>query len=150
MKKLLSILLCSVLLLVSCSTGKAMEKEAVKSTLEIHEGRYFDSRVYTESSTLTTYYEVMVSNVTETSFDFTFYEVDRATNDKKIILDTNTAIFIEDGTKAVFYGEDQTFNFTFPDGHESHPVITDMQISGFDLFEGLNFFNNSIPGYEFG
>ena len=176
MKKILILLVLTSLFLFSCSLVNDEKKESsslpenliieddnsksnennlsinspVSSKLQLYEGRYFDSKVYTEGPKLTHYFEVIISNITETSFDFSFYEVDKYTNEKKIIFHTNTAIFIEDGTFAAFYGKDYTLNFTFPDGHESHPVVTDMKISGFPPLEGLTFLNNGIPGHEFG
>ncbi|MBW6411527.1 hypothetical protein [Clostridium weizhouense] len=69
---------------------------------------------------------------------------------KKVIFLTNTAYFTGDGTKATFYGNDYTLNFTFPNNHDAYPVVTDMEIFGFKGLEGKTYVNNGIPGHEFG
>lgn len=97
-----------------------------------------------------TYCEVSISNVTDTSFDFTVYEVvDSQKVEKKVSFLKNTAVFIDDGTTAAFYGNDYTLNFTFPNNHNALPDVTDINISGFDILEGNTYSNNGIPGHEF-
>lgn len=120
-----------------------------QSKVQLYEGVYFDVKRFGEVQ-LKNYCEVIISNITETSFDFTVYQVDLDKYEREIIFNTNTAIFIKDGTVAAFYGKDYTLNFTFPDNHESHPVVTDMKISGFAPLEGKTYVNSGIPGHEFG
>ncbi|SQC02059.1 hypothetical protein [Clostridium tetanomorphum] len=98
---------------------------------------------------LKTYCEVAISNITDTSFDFTIYEVDAKTENKKVIFLTNTAVFTGDGTKAAFYGKNYTLHFTFPDNHKAYPAVTDMEISGFEPLKSRTYVNNGVPGHEF-
>ena len=124
----------------------------VNSKVKLYEGIYFDARRYGENI-LKNYCEVVISNITNTSFDFTVYEVnklDGKKEDKKVIFLTNTAVFTGDGMKATFYGKNYTLNFTFPNYHHAYPAVTDMEISGFEPLKGKTYVNNGIPGHEFG
>ena len=124
----------------------------VNSKVKLYDGTYFDARRYGENI-LKNYCEVVISNITNTSFDFTVYEVnklDGKKENKKVIFLTNTAVFTGDGMKATFYGNDYTLNFTFPNYHHAYPAVTDMEISGFKPLEGKTYVNNGIPGHEFG
>lgn len=124
----------------------------VNSKVKLYDGAYFDNR-YFGDNILKNYCEVVISNITNTSFDFTVYEVnnlDGKKEDKKVIFLTNTAVFTGDGMKATFYGNSYTLNFTFPNNHNSYPAVTDMEISGFKPLEGKTYVNNGIPGHEFG
>ena len=120
----------------------------VNSKVKLHDGIYFDNRSFGDNI-LKNYCEVVISNVTNTSFDFTVYEVDRKTENRKVIFLTNTAVFTGDGMKATFCGNNYTLNFTFPDYHKAYPAVTDMEISGFKPLEGNTYVNNGIPGHEF-
>ncbi|MCY6485541.1 hypothetical protein OW763_14495 [Clostridium aestuarii] len=119
--------------------------------LKLCEGAYRDERIFGGDPILKVknYCEVVISNVTNTSFDFTVYEVDRKTENRKVIFLTNTAVFTGDGTEATFHGNNYTLHFTFPDDHGAYPVVTDIKISGFEPLEGKTYVNNGIPGYEF-
>lgn len=130
------------------SITQAAKNPAVKGKVKLYEGIYFDNKRFGETF-LKNYCEISISNITDTSFDFTIYQVDAEKNDKKVIFMKNTAIFIGDGTKAAFYGKDYTLNFTFPNNHNAYPVVTDMVISGFTPLEGKTYVNNGIPGHEF-
>lgn len=125
----------------------------VNSKVKLYAGTYFDDGVYGEESKKN-YCEVVISNITNTSFDFTVYQVkvnvSNGKKDRKVIFLKNTAVFIGDGTKAAFYGKNYTLNFTFPNYHHAYPVVTDMEISGFQPLEGNDYVNNGIPGHEFG
>lgn len=126
------------------------ETTKVKGKVQLYEGSYRDARCYITQPMLKSYNEVIISNVTDTSFDFTSYQVvDAEKGEKKIIFHKNTAIFIGDGTIAAFYGKDYTLNFTFPNYHLALPAVTDIEISGFDPLEGNTYVNNGIPGHEF-
>jgi len=110
--------------------------------LKLYEGTYWDERCLGDNILkLKSYCEVVISNVTNTSFDFTVYEIDRETENKKVIFLKNTAVFTDDGTKSTFYGNDHTLNFTFPS-------LTEIKISGFKPLEGKTYLNNKIPGHE--
>lgn len=124
----------------------------VNSKVKLYEGTYFDNRRFGDNI-LKNYCEVLISNVTNTSFDFTVYEVntlDGKKETKKVIFLTNTAIFTGNGGSATFYGNNYTLNFTFPNNHNAYPAVTDMEVSGFQSLEGKTYVNNGIPGHEFG
>lgn len=131
------------------------ENTTVKAKVQVYAGSYFDSKCYGENRP-NPYNEVVISNITDTSFDFTVNELEytdiknSAKQTRKLIFKTNTAVFIEDGTKAAFYGKDYTLIFTFPNDHGAFPVVTDMKITGFKPLEGNTYLNNGIPGHEFG
>ena len=127
------------------------QKDSVKSKVKLHEGIYFDDKCFGENA-LKDYCEIEISNVTDTSFDFTVYEVNVTDEkeDRKMIFLKNTAVFTGTGTEAAFYGKDYTLSFTFPDNHRAYPVVTDMQVSGFKKLEGKTYVNNRIQGHEFG
>lgn len=125
------------------------ETAKVSGKVKLYEGTYFDDRRFGDNI-LENFCEVAISNVRDNSFDFTIYQVDTKTKEKKVIFLTNTAVFIGDGTKAAFYGKNYTLNFTFPNNHGAYPVVTDMKVSGFQPLEGKTYVNNGIPGHEFG
>lgn len=166
--KLVSILCISMIfILAGCSTSDKKvndkrteenldnnlqnEKDTIKSKVKLYEGTYFDDKCFGENA-LRDYCEIEISNVTDTSFDFTVYEVNMSEEkeDKNIIFNKNTAVFEGSGAEAAFYGTDYTLSFTFPDNHLVYPIVTDMQVSGFKPLEGGTYVNNSIPGHEFG
>lgn len=124
------------------------EEDKVRGKVKLYEGTYFDDRNFGDNI-LETYCQVAISNVTDTSFDFTVYELDGKTEEKKVIFLTNTAVFTGDGTEAAFYGKNHTLHFTFPDDRGAYPVVIEIKISGFEPLEGKIYVNNGIPGYEF-
>lgn len=126
----------------------SQDKKEVIGKVKLYDGIYFDDRRFGDTI-LKNYCEVKISNITDTSFDFTVYEVDESGN-KKVIFNTNKAVFIDDGTKAAFYGKKYTLYFTFPNKHNAEPIVTDIEISGFEPLEGNTYVNNGIPGHEFG
>ena len=127
------------------------QKDSVKSKVKLHEGIYFDDKCFGENA-LKDYCEIEISNVTDTSFDFTVYKVNASNQkeDRKIIFLKNTAVFMRSGTEAAFYGNDYNLSFTFPDNHLAYPIVPDIQVSGFKPLEGGTYVNNRIPGHEFG
>lgn len=124
----------------------------VSSKVKLYEGIYFDDEVYKSTDhLLKQYYEIAISNVKATSFDFTIYKmIDSEKKIKKVVFLTNTAVFTDNGTKAAFYGKNYTLHFTFPNYHHAYPIVTDMEVSGFKELEGKTYVNNAIPGHEFG
>ena len=118
----------------------------------LYEGTYFAKEVYKMAADLGDgiYCEIDISNITDTSFDFTVYEVNESEETRSMIFKTHTAVFQGDGTTAVYNGKEYTLNFTFPDYHTSLPHVTDMEVTGFALLEGETYMNNSVPGHEFG
>ena len=138
---------------VEGENNNSQNKDEVIGKVKLYEGIYFDDRRFGDTI-LNNYCEVEITNITDTSFDFTVYEVNgpgvEGEKNKKVIFLTNTAVFIEDGMKAAFYGKEYTLNFTFPNYHNAEPIVTDIEISGFEPLEGHDYVNNGIPGHEFG
>lgn len=126
-------------------------EDKVIGKVKLFDGIYFDDRRFGDNI-LKNYCEIEISNITDTSFDFTVYEVNGPEGEKnrKVIFLTNTAVFIDDGMKAAFYGKKYTLDFTFPNKHNAEPIVTDIEISGFEPLEGRTYVNNGIPGHEFG
>ena len=129
------------------------KEKAVKAQIKVYEGCYFDESVYQytdpeKDPSSFVYCEIIVSNVTDTSFEFEVNEITYVTGEKEVIFPKTTAVFIEDGTKAAYYGEDQTFYFEFPGKEDEFPKI--IKVSGFEKLEGNTYMNNSIPGHESG
>jgi outer membrane murein-binding lipoprotein Lpp len=136
-------------------TQKTTETENTKANVQLYEGTYFDEGVYqyvdipaTESPFV--YCNILISNITDTSFDFAIFETVMATNESTVIFPTSTAFFTGDGTEAIFNGKDQTLHFEFPKDQDLYPIIRDMKVTGFSKLEGNTYINNSIPGHEAG
>ena len=127
-------------------SGETME--AVQAKVNVYEGEYRYEYVMT-GLVVPEYYKVKVSNVTDTSFDFTIYYLNETEGAEEVVFRTHTAVFVGDGMEAVYDGVDYYLTFTFPDYHEAYPDATDMEISGYGPVEGMTFSNNSIPGHEF-
>lgn len=135
---------------VKTQDNVSQNKTGVIGKVKLYDGIYFDDRRFGDNI-LNKYFVVKIFNITDTSFDFTVYEVnDSDEKNKKLFILTNTAVFIGDGTQAAFYGSKYTLNFTFPNNHNALPIVTDIEISGFDPLEGKTYVNNGIPGHEFG
>ncbi|WP_343207890.1 hypothetical protein [Anaerolentibacter hominis] len=128
-------------------------KEPVERA-KLYEGIYFDDDVYRyasgEEEPPEYFYQISIANVTDTSFDFIVYKYYEATDKEEKVLDKNTAVMSEDGTKAVCESGDKTITFTFPDNHNAYPDVTDLEVTGIDFLKGKTFVNNNIPGHEFG
>lgn len=129
----------------------SQNKNEVIGKVKLYDGIYFDDRRFGDNI-LKNYCEVEIFNITDTSFDFTIYEVNESDGEKnrKVIFLTNKAVFIGDGMTAAFYGNKYTLDFTFPNKHNAEPIVTDIEISGFEPLEGKTYVNNGIPGHEFG
>ncbi|RFZ76972.1 hypothetical protein DS742_21095 [Lacrimispora amygdalina] len=131
------------------------ESDHVKANVQLYEGTYFDEGVYKyvdipAAESPFVYCEIMISNITDTSFDFSISETVMATDESTIIFPTSTAYFTGDGTEAAYIGKDQTLHFEFPHDQDLYPIIRDMKVTGFPKLEGNNYINNSIPGHEAG
>nr|WP_288824430.1 hypothetical protein [uncultured Clostridium sp.] len=136
-------------------TAKETETSHVKANVQLYEGTYFDEGVYKyvdipAAESPFVYCEIMISNITDTSFDFSISETVMATDESTIIFPTSTAYFTGDGTEAAYIGKDQTLHFEFPHDQDLYPIIRDMKVTGFPKLEGNNYINNSIPGHEAG
>lgn len=120
---------------------------------KIFGGNYFDESVYKyidipESESPLVYCEILISNITDNSFDFIIYEIVMATGERKVLMSTSSAEFQENGSNAICHGENLTLYFTFPDDQETFPKH--LKISGLEQTEGKIYINNTIPGHESG
>src|SRR5699024_8710637 len=115
-----------------------------------YEGDYQDTHLYGSADIpMEGAYIVKTSNITDISFDFTIYYLDFDTQQENLVFRTHTAVFVEDGMKAVYDGQEYYLTFTFPDYRHSHPDVTDMEIIGYGPVEGVTFANNNVPGHQF-
>ena len=160
MKKLMLALVCG-LLLTACapadtgsgSVSAVQPAPGVPAQVEMHEGMYDDENTYgcrpefiqDDKYVQPDYYGVEVTNVTETSFDFTLYLYEGEDEKRPNEVTSGTAHFVEDGRKAVC--EDLTF--VFPNEWNSLPTVVDFRIQGFEPAAEVLFVNNDIPGYQF-
>lgn len=122
--------------------------------MRIYEATYFAEAVYRNVNLETEwppYCEIDISNVTDTSFDFTVYQVtNHQEHQRDLIFKTHTAVFNGDGTTAVYNGQEYTLNFTFTNNRHSLPDVTEIQVTGFAPLEGETYLYNQVPGHEFG
>lgn len=137
------------------ASGPEAPAAAVPAKVQLYEGVYFDERVYgymggPESESPLVYCELLISNVTDSSFDFSIDEKIMATGETRQVLPKGTAVFTGDGMQAVYHSDETQLTFTFPDHHKAHPAAADVEITGMDILEGNNYVNNQIPGHEFG
>ena len=122
--------------------------EAVQAKVKVYEGDYQDTHLYGSADIpMEGAYIVKTSNITDISFDFTIYYLDFDTQQENLVFRTHTAVFVEDGMKAVYDGQEYYLTFTFPDYRHSHPDVTDMEIIGYGPVEGVA--NNNVPGHQF-
>ena len=94
------------------------------------------------------YDEVTVSNITDTTFDFTVTRRDFETDETEIIIPVSTAYINEDMTSATYTGEDYTLTFDFSYRGNPLPTVLFIKVWGMDSLEGILFYNNNIPGFE--
>lgn len=133
------------------SGAENSEETGVPAKVKIYEATYFAEAVYRNVNLETEwppYCEIDISNVTDTSFDFTVYQI--TNNERELIFKTHTAVFNGDGTTAVYNGQEYTLNFTFPNSRNSLPDVTEIQVTGFAPLEGETYLYNQVPGHEFG
>lgn len=138
----------------SDSGTESQEETGVPAKVRIYEATYFAEAVYRNVNLETEwppYCEIDISNVTDTSFDFTVYQVtNHQEHQRDLIFKTHTAVFNGDGTTAVYNGQEYTLNFTFPNDRHSLPDVTEIQVTGFAPLEGETYLYNQVPGHEFG
>ena len=138
----------------SDSGTESQEETGVPAKVRIYEATYFAEAVYRNVNLETEwppYCEIDISNVTDTSFDFTVYErTFDGEPQRNLIFKTHTAVFNGDGTTAVYNGQEYTLNFTFTNNRHSLPDVTEIQVTGFAPLEGETYLYNQVPGHEFG
>lgn len=131
------------------------ETTAVQTKINVYEGEYMQEQLRSGDPDVGNKgYIVKTSNITSTSFDFSIYyfqyHFDTNQETEDLVFRKHIAVFVEDGTKAVYDGKDYDLTFTFPDQSNTYPDAVYMQISGYEPVEGLTFSNSQIPGHEFG
>lgn len=129
----------------------AQDVTPVNAQYQVYAGTYYDMNIYeatAEGGESDSYCQIEVSNITDQTFDFAVYQL--TDGNKQMILDTRTATFVEDGTKAVSEKDGTNLVFTFPDNWNALPKVVEMQVSGLDVLEENSYVNNNVPGYEFG
>lgn len=138
---------------VGAHTAKAVMPEG--GQLQLYEVTYTDrrsrdwySRDREEMKGYYIYDEITVSNITDTTFDFTVTWSDPETGETGTIIPNSTAYINEDQTSATYTGEDYTLTFDFLYMYNPLPVVLYIRLWGADELEGLLFYNNNIPGYE--
>ena len=120
----------------------------------IYEGCYFDSGVYpywvgdVPIEPDTTYCEIWISNVTDTSFEFAIDEIVMETEERTELLPSGTAEIRDNGRTAVYKDENMTLTFSFPS--EPHSFPKDLMVTGMDKLEGNTYMNKDSPGHESG
>ena len=129
--------------------------EAVQAKVNVYGGEYMQEQLRSGDPDVGSKgYIVKTSNITATSFDFSIYyfeyHFDTNQETEDLVFRNHTAVFTEDGTKAVYDGKDYDLTFTFPDKSNTLPDDVYMQISGYAPVEGLTFSNSDIPGHKFG
>ena len=124
--------------------------EGVAATVRLQAITYVDFHNNTRE-TDDPWYNLVVSNVTQTTFDFTIYKIspDPDKEVSELVFRTHTAVFTGSGDTARYDGEKYTLNFSFPNDHGAAPDVTVIRISGFAMVEGREFLNSGVPGYEF-
>ena len=127
---------------------------AVPAQYRLYEVTYGDSRGYTgltlEDGLPEDRYEIEISNVTSTSFDFSI--IHRNWVEDKILdkpIENATAIFVGDGTEARYLDGEFDLVFMFPDNHSALPDAADIEVHGYEPMEGKTYLYNGIPGHEF-
>ena len=138
---------------VGAHTAKAVMPEGEQ--LKLYEVTYTDrrsrdwySRDREEMKGYYIYDEITVSNITDTTFDFTVTWSDPETEESGVIIPLSTAYINEDQISATYTGEDYVLTFDFSYMYNPLPVVLYIRLWGVDELEGLLFYNNNIPGYE--
>ena len=107
----------------------------------VHDPEYTGSYIYNE---------LTISNITDTTFDFTVTSRNYETDETEVVIPLSTAYFNEDMISATYSGEDYTLTFDFTDTVNPLPIVLSINLWGVDSLEGISFYNNNIPGYEAG
>lgn len=129
-------------------------EQAVQAKRKVYAGEYLQEQLRSgDAESGRKGYIVKTSDITATSFDFSIYsyafDFEAGQEKEDLVFRKHTAVFVEDGTKAVYDGKEYDLTFTFPDNSGTRPDAVYMQISGYEPVEGLTFSNSNIPGHEF-
>ena len=123
----------------------------VPAKYKLYERTYSDSISFGElDNPPDYYYEITVSNITDTSFDFALVRSAWAAEpDISETVFSGIAVFVGDGTVARYKDETYDLTFSFPDTFHALPDIVCIELSGFEPMEDSLFACSSIPGHEF-
>ena len=94
------------------------------------------------------YDELTISNITDTTFDFTVTWRNPETEETGTIIPLSTAYINEDMTSATCTGEDYTLTFDFSCMDNPLPEVLYIRMWGVDELEGYIFCNYNASGYE--
>lgn len=122
---------------------------------QLYEDTYTDLRIrhwwagdLEKSKGYFVYDELTISNITDTTFDFTVTWRNPETEETGIIIPLSTAHINEDMTSATYTGEDYTLTFDFSYIDNPLPEVLYIRMWGVDELEGYLFCNYNAPGYE--
>jgi beta-lactamase regulating signal transducer with metallopeptidase domain len=122
----------------------------VQAQYRLYEVTYRDYRQFTGLEEIPEdVYEIAVSHVTGTSFDFSILQTDPAGKVLDTVIEKATAVFVGDGTEARYLDGEFDLVFLFPDNHGALPDVADIEVHGFQPMEGKLYLYNGIPGHEF-
>lgn len=119
------------------------------SGLQIYSGAYKEMGYLTNTLEGSRSYILYITSVGAESFDFEIQAYDMENGNLAEIPVSGTAHIASDGSEAMSDAQGYALYFSFPDNHQSYPVVTDIQVSGYPPLEGKTMMNNGIPGYEF-
>lgn len=97
-----------------------------------------------------TFHELVISNVTDYTFDFAVIRRNYETGESETILPGGTASFNADGVSATFEGEGYTLTFDFSDNANPLSAVYTIRLWGIESLEGIRFSNSNVPGYDAG
>lgn len=113
--------------------------DAASRAWAVHEPEYTGSYIYNQ---------LTISNVTDSSFDFTITLRNFETEETETIYPLCTAYFNEDGVSATYTGSEGTLIFDFSYNTNPLPVVLTIKLWGEESLEGIRFYSSNIPGYE--
>ena len=122
---------------------------------QLYEDTYTDRRIshwwmgdLEKSTGYYVYDELTISNITDTTFDFTVTWRNPETEETGIVIPLSTAYINEDMTSATYTGEDCTLTFDFSYMDNPLPEVVYIRMWGVNELEGYLFCNYNAPGYE--
>ena len=122
---------------------------------QLYEDTYTDQRIHhwwmgdlEKSKGYYVYDELTISNITDTTFDFTVTWRNPETEETGIIIPLSTAYINEDMISATYTGEDYTLTFDFSYMDNPLPEVVYIRMRGVNELEGYLFCNYNASGYE--
>ena len=122
---------------------------------QLYEDTYTDRRIshwwmgdLEKSKGYYVYDELTISNITDTTFDFTVTWKNPETEETGTVIPLSTAYINEDMTSATYTGEDYTLTFDFSYMDNPLPEVLYIRMWGVNELEGYLFCNYNASGYE--